>query len=391
MNNGNKLIVIGKLSKKDEEHPDHLRNHYYCEFQTGYKGIICETTIVNGTAYDPLYPSIYGVAYIGEGVHTRYMEGTKDFSPEYKLWYGMLKRVYDEGSLKKYPSYKNVTVNPRWLNYQNFCDDLKTLENYSLWKEFGGSFYHLDKDLFSQKLGRKEYGKDTCLFLSVHDNTSLGALTGKTYYQYNVEEKTYETFTNLSKFSEEKGINSDVLTRAVKKNKEVNGYFYGYLEENTQDILPFIEQKYKEFKENIKIVEYNWGLYHRKTQEIKKFTSLVALSHSNSRFAMYNIRDCAYRKTIYCYNYYHIFKLPENYDEMDLVEYAKNDIKEVRELKASVKDKPFIATNQYGVDKVIKNIKEFSDRVNIPVADIQYCLYGARKSYRSWKFRLLGS
>ena len=85
MNNGNTVKVIGKLSKKDPEHPDKLRNHYYCEFVTGYKGIICESFLTNGTAFDPLFPSIYGVAYIGDGKYKRYIEVSKDYTKTNKM------------------------------------------------------------------------------------------------------------------------------------------------------------------------------------------------------------------------------------------------------------------------------------------------------------------
>ncbi len=390
MNNGNTLIIIGKLSKKDPEHPDHLRNHYYCEFQTGYKGIICETTISNGTAYDPLYPSIYGVAYIGNGIHKRYEEDGKTFTREYKLWYSMLRRCFDEASLKKFPSYKNVTINERWYNYQNFCDDLPNLPNYNLWEEYGGSYYHLDKDFLSaSKLGnRKEYGKDTCMFLSTHDNTSLGALTGKTFFQYNPEEKTYKTFESMTKFANDNGISFDVVSKAIRGERCSKGLFYGVIPENEQNILQFIEGKYKIYLENSSKIVYKWGLFNKKTKKIVLYKSLMHIVEENKGFSPYNVRDCAYNKIVFMYTDYHVFRLPEFYEELDLKKYVKNEIKELISLKKSIKDKPFMAVKD-GEEIRVDNIRKFSEDYGVSVGNIRHVLTGGRQSTKGWKFYLI--
>ena len=392
MNNKNTVQILGRVSKKDPAHPDGLRNSYLCVFpQTGYQGVILERALMEGTAFDPLEPTIYGKACIGEGPYSRHIPDSKEFTKEYKLWYNMLKRVLDEGSLQKYPSYRNVTIHPRWLNFQNFCEDLPKLPNYDLWVEYTGSEYHFDKDLLSEQVlgDRKEYGSETVMFLHKSVNMSLGALTGFTFFKYNMKEKTYITFTNITKFSEETGIKSEVISRAVKQNREVKGYFYGILPKRCVNDIQYIQNKYEEYLAKEELADLKWALFNIKTKEIRTYKSIHALCSANPRLHEYNVRDCAYMKTAICFKYYHVFRLPEDYESVNLLEFAQNHLQEVIDRRNSIKNKPFIAQYMDEAPFTVTDYKQFTKDYQIYPASIYNVLAGGRKSHKGWKFTLL--
>ena len=123
-----------------------------------------------GSIKCPYHPSVQGRGYMGEGSH-RVKDGDR-VSKEYATWQGMLQRCYTTTSRHKWPTYIDCEVCERWLNFQNFAEDIKLLPNYDEWKSGG---YALDKDGIIE--GNKTYGPDTCQFLSNEENGRLGMST----------------------------------------------------------------------------------------------------------------------------------------------------------------------------------------------------------------------
>ena len=82
-------------------------------------------------------------------------EGKQVKCPFYAKWLGMLTRVYDSSLHAKKPSYAYCTIHPDWLLFSNFRQWMLRQD----WED-----KHLDKDLLVP--GNKEYGPDTCLFVS---------------------------------------------------------------------------------------------------------------------------------------------------------------------------------------------------------------------------------
>lgn len=77
---------------------------------------------------------------------------TKDVC--YKYWRGMIRRCYDEKTLKKQPSYRGCSV----------CEEWKYLSNFKKW--FDENYiegYALDKDLLHK--GNRVYSPQTCCFI----------------------------------------------------------------------------------------------------------------------------------------------------------------------------------------------------------------------------------
>ena len=80
--------------------------------------------------------------------------------PFYTKWANMLKRCYGKSS--QYRTYTDCTVSDEWLTFSNFRDWMSK-------QEWEGK--HLDKDLILQ--GNKQYGKESCVFISQELNTFL--------------------------------------------------------------------------------------------------------------------------------------------------------------------------------------------------------------------------
>lgn len=117
---------------------------------------------------DKTKPSVYGHGILGIGKNrTQYKtpEGKWVFTQNYQTWKSMIKRCYYAQYHEKNPTYKDCEVCERWLNFQNFCEDVPTIEGYEEWL-CGG--YHLDKDIKIE--GNKIYGPDTCMFVPAERN-----------------------------------------------------------------------------------------------------------------------------------------------------------------------------------------------------------------------------
>jgi hypothetical protein len=82
--------------------------------------------------------------------------------PYYARWCHMLKRCYSEKYHEKQPTYIGCSVCEEWLTFSNF----KCWMESQSWEN-----KQLDKDLLV--VGNKEYGPDTCVFVTSIVNTFL--------------------------------------------------------------------------------------------------------------------------------------------------------------------------------------------------------------------------
>jgi hypothetical protein len=109
--------------------------------------------IKNGKIPNHYHPSVYGVAYMGLGLHTN-----KDFQ-KHTTWRKMIRRAYCKQFKTDNPSYKNVTSCKEWLNFQNFGDWYEANWNSNCMDKY----WHLDKDILVK--GNKIYSPETCCFV----------------------------------------------------------------------------------------------------------------------------------------------------------------------------------------------------------------------------------
>lgn len=122
---------------------------------------------------------IYGVGYSEGSIHERSIKGVP--TREYSLWYSMIMRCYSG----HYPSYEGCIVDDRWLNFQNFCDDLPNLTGYEDWKDSKNRAIHLDKDSIIK--GNRLYSKETCSFITQVENVRESSLR-----RWGTDPETYE-------------------------------------------------------------------------------------------------------------------------------------------------------------------------------------------------------
>lgn len=147
---------------------------------TGYTADVQLPVALRGDVKDPYVISVLGVGCIGDTSRFVYDKA------EYDLWYTMLRRCYSQ----KDPYYKyygeiGVTVDKRWLCFENFLEDLTFIPGYNLYlmsKNNGSSIkYHLDKDFMQSNIPKSNrvYSKDTCCFIPNNYNIAMESLEYK--------------------------------------------------------------------------------------------------------------------------------------------------------------------------------------------------------------------
>ena len=109
---------------------------------------------------------VYGVGI--NDWHTAISNGGGKHIPEYKMWSRMLERSLSEKWKACHPTYKDVSVDPRWYSMSTFISDVSTLIGY---EEAINDSWHLDKDLLVK--GNRTYSKDTCCFIPIEINSLM--------------------------------------------------------------------------------------------------------------------------------------------------------------------------------------------------------------------------
>lgn len=192
---------------------------------TVVKGV-CATSVLKGTIHNPNQRTVLGVGYLGQGDFTS-GDGSGGHNKLYKLWFGMLCRCYDPEYLKRFPTYVGCSVDERWHNYQNFCNDIKEIKGYELWEKEPRK-YHLDKDL--KVKGNKIYSKETCEFVYYLDNILDGisrraSLKGKTRVVYKLYyNDVFVDEGNSEKIASILGVSKDAVVQRASTRKNIKGY-----------------------------------------------------------------------------------------------------------------------------------------------------------------------
>lgn len=153
-NEGYEVIIVEYNNAKD----------LWIEFQDEYRSRT-HTTYAHcrkGKVKNYFHPTIYGVGFIGEGKYNSSINSK--ITKEYKEWYNMLARCYDEEYKVKKPTYKDCVADEYFHNFQNFAKWYE--DNYY---EIEGEAMCLDKDILCK--GNKEYAPDKCIFVPERINT----------------------------------------------------------------------------------------------------------------------------------------------------------------------------------------------------------------------------
>jgi hypothetical protein len=216
---GETLIVIGqseKYSVKYNKNGKSYKNyrHFIVKFPEGHYGEFIATHIKSKKIKNCMFPSVCAKGCVGIGIWKTSING--EHTKEYRLWKDMLKRCYSEKYQIKTPTYRGCSVSERWLNFQNFCEDIQLLCNYTLWKNSKES-YHLDKDLKIK--GNKQYNLETCQFIPEGINVVNSNLTGKTYIGVRLSDGYTEAFVSQRGFCRIHGLTPSGLREVLKGNQ----------------------------------------------------------------------------------------------------------------------------------------------------------------------------
>lgn len=153
---------IGEVHNTDEDYEITIVEHYdkyNCTIQFEDGNIVKNISygsIKKGKVKHPYTPTVYGVGYTGIGKYNKWEDGKE--TKEYTKWKGMLRRFRDKKYLQKHITYREVTSDEKWHNFQNFAAWFE--EN---WKPWMDNSWHLDKDLLAK--GNKIYSSETCCFV----------------------------------------------------------------------------------------------------------------------------------------------------------------------------------------------------------------------------------
>jgi hypothetical protein len=178
--------------------------------------------IKEGLVKNPNSPNVYSVGFAGQGEYT-----SKTHPKEYAIWERMLERCYSEKRHKNQPTYKDCTVDERWYNFQNFCEDIIYLDRYKDWKSDNNkrNKYELDKDIKIK--GNKVYSKNTCSFVSQHSNkgryNKKQPLTGLTYIGTRISDNFTEEFINQTEFADKYHLNKVYVCRCCNNKLKTTG------------------------------------------------------------------------------------------------------------------------------------------------------------------------
>ena len=161
------LEIVGQINKRYTR-PSGISTfrHFLCEFGDGFLVVSTATAIKNGLVFNPYYKKVSGVGFIGEGAYKS--RDKSGMTREYSIWKSMIYRCYSPNAFKGYPSYSDCLVDSRWHNFQNFSEDILSLEGYNRWF-LNIEKMELDKDIKIK--GNRLYSKDTCMFVTKKENT----------------------------------------------------------------------------------------------------------------------------------------------------------------------------------------------------------------------------
>ena len=145
-----------------------------------------------GGLASPYFKNVVNNGYYGVGKYN-----TIEHKKYYTIWNNMIKRCYNDETIKNHPTYKECYICDTWLNFQNFAKWYEENE----WDCDGRM--EVDKDILVK--GNKVYSPETCIISDKFINT-LFTKSNKTRGEYPI---------GVSKYKEK------YLARCNNKNKSI--------------------------------------------------------------------------------------------------------------------------------------------------------------------------
>lgn len=182
---------------------------------------------INGKVNDPYYNSVCGVACLGN-----YKNNKLHYKQIYDIWYHIIQRCYNNNS-NSYKMYGEIgiRVDPSWLCYENFLNDLPNIKGFDLYIKEPNKF-QLDKDYLQLNIPKSNriYSKDTCCFLQYDTNTQIMSMENKyktSSKYYGVYKTKYGTFQSSVMINNKRhfiGTFKNEIDAAIAYNNAVLSY-----------------------------------------------------------------------------------------------------------------------------------------------------------------------
>ena len=138
----------------------------------------------------------------------------------------MMQRCYN----KKHPAYKsygnkNVFVNSRWHELNNFIEDVDKIEGFDVDKILNGELY-LDKDTIERN--NKEYCLEKCSFITIQESNKLKPSQQKPFIATSPNGEEYVAYSQ-SEFAKKHNLSQNKISMCLKgKNKTHKKWSFRY-------------------------------------------------------------------------------------------------------------------------------------------------------------------
>lgn len=153
-------------------------------------------------------PTVLGVAFGKKGLLNEADEYL------YRTWKAMINRCYKETNHNySYYGKRGVFVDNRWLVFDNFADDAKTLPGWED-KKYNWSKFELDKDVLGDGFC---YSRDVCSWISKSQNQQ--AKRNIVYIVQNSEGKQFK-FRNQASFAIEHGLSQGNFSAVLRGERQ---------------------------------------------------------------------------------------------------------------------------------------------------------------------------
>lgn len=178
--------------------------------------------IESGCIRDPYAKLFCGVACVGN-ISTK-----GKYRPYYSVWHDMIDRCYNENN-KRYTAYKNVFVCERWLVFENFYNDCKSIEGFDEVEFLNGNLV-LDKDIKQRFAKEKIYSPATCTWTDKTTNASIQDNQQKNFTALSPDGELISSF-NITDFARRYNLNRKNISAVLHGHgKTVHGWQFSYEE-----------------------------------------------------------------------------------------------------------------------------------------------------------------
>lgn len=251
-----KFIVLERCKKEN--------NHYLfkVKFLDTQEIYTCrKDLLLNGEIKDYMAKTIHGVACLGKDYLLIREKDPLLCKKVFKRYKSMIERCYyNKDSSYKFYGAIGIKVDPRWLNFYNYYEDITNLDNFDR-DRFISKELIIDKDIKQINIphNKRIYSKDTVTLISEKENLNYrnldncGKTTANNYSKYfaMIDEEYISYHKNICKFARETNINESSIRDSIHGRTNIvhNRYKFRWLtndeKEKIEKNILILNKKYK--------------------------------------------------------------------------------------------------------------------------------------------------